>query len=661
MKKLPPVFALTTWLALAAHAQATTLTVQSDAVGKPISPDLFGVFFEDINYSADGGLYAELVQNRSFEYTPEDSKGWNSLSAWEPVRRGDGQGSVIVETSAPLNANNPHYAVIEVQKAGAGVGLQNFGFDGIALKAGEKYNLTLFARQLSGSGGPLVARLERKDGSPLAEASLPRPIGDWKKYTVSFEVGETVPDARLVVLATGEGRLALDEVSLFPQKTFQNRANGLRADLAQVIADLHPRFVRFPGGCVAHGDGLANMYRWKNTIGPVEQRVQQRNLWNYHQSAGLGYFEYFQFCEDIGAKPLPVVAAGVCCQNSNVRVTHKWGTGQKALPISDMPGYIQEVLDLIEYANGPAGSKWGALRAAAGHPEPFHLEYLGIGNEDKITPDFRDRFKMIYDAVKAKHPEITVVGTVGPFTSGPDYDEGWKFADELHLPMVDEHGYEPPQWFWENQSRYDSYDRAKSKVYLGEYAAHDVKRLNTLRSALSEAAYMTGLERNGDVVHMASYAPLLAKIGHTQWNPNLIYYTNTEIFPTINYYVQQMFGRNAGDTWLPVAVGEPSKDLAVSAVRESKSGDLIVKIVNGAATPSPLRIDLDAKKGALKATATVLAGDAMAVNTPNSKDPLGPKTMPISAAPSFNYEAPANSLSVLRLSENHTSEPPRAK
>ena len=350
---------------------------------------------------------------------------------------------------------------------------------------------------------------------------------------------------------TGPGKVALDMVSLFPEKTFHNRPNGLRADLAQVIADLEPKFMRFPGGCLVHGDGLDNIYHWKETIGPVEQRKPQPNIWRYHQSKGLGYFEYFQFCEDIGAKPLPVVAAGVCCQNSNFLVTHKYGIGQLGLPMDQMPAYVQDVLDLIEFANGPVTSTWGAKRAAAGHPKPFGLQYLGIGNEDKITPVFRERFEMIYKAVKAKHPEITVIGTVGPNPDGDDYDKGWKIADELHLPMVDEHCYKSPQWFWENLQRYDAYDRSRSKVYLGEWASFDDKRRSTLRSAISEAAYLTALERNADVVRFASYAPLLAKRDHTDWTPDLIYFTNTEVFPTINYHVQQLFSVNSGDFYFP--------------------------------------------------------------------------------------------------------------
>jgi len=632
------------------HAQPTTVTVQAGVAGKAISPDLVGIFFEDLSDAADGGLYPELIQNRSFDYSAADHVGWTPLTAWQLVQREGAQGSVAIETAQPLNPVNSSYAVLTVQKPGGGVGLQNEGFGGIAVKAGDCYDVSLFARQLAGSPGPLTVRLETKAGALLAEARLPAPSVDWKKASTVLAPSATAADARLVVLAGGPGKVALDMVSLFPEKTFHNRPNGLRADLAQVIADLKPKFVRFPGGCLVHGDGLDNIYQWKETIGPVEQRKPQPNIWRYHQSKGLGFFEYFQFCEDIGAKPLPVVAAGVCCQNSNFLVTRKYGIGQLGLPMDQMPAYVQDVLDLIEYANGPVTSTWGAKRAAAGHPKPFGLQYLGVGNEDKITPVFRERFEMIYKAVKAKHPEITVIGTVGPNPAGDDYEKGWKIADELHLPMVDEHCYKSLQWFWDNLQRYDAYDRSKSQVYLGEWASFDDKRRSTLRSAISEAAYLTALERNADVVRFASYAPLLAKRDHTDWTPDLIFFTNTEVFPTINYHVQQLFSVNNGDFYIPTVISDgatPPAALAASAVGDGKTGDLILKLVNGANTATPLRIVLAGVKR-LPATAvkTVLAG-----NNPTETDEhvVQPQTSTMPIAPTFDYEAPANSLTVIRL------------
>lgn len=633
-----------------AAAEPATITVLADTAGKPISPDLFGVFFEDINYAADGGLYAELVQNRSFEYQMTEQPTWNNLTAWELQPRG-GSGRVVIDYGAPLHANNPHYAVLALEKTGE-VALVNSGFDGIAVEAGARYELSFFAKQVYfgkrwGSENdrgplPLVVRLEAADGAVLGEAKFEVTERTWQRFAATITAIKTDAHARLALIARERGGITLDEISLFPQKTFRGRANGLRADLAQTIADLRPRFVRFPGGCLAHGNGLPNLYRWKDTIGPIEQRRQQPNIWGYHQTVGLGYFEYFQFCEDIGAKPLPVVAAGVSCQNSG----HTGGTGQQCIPMADMPAYVQEVLDLIEWANGPATSTWGAKRAAAGHPEPFHLEYLGVGNEDHITPEFEARFKMIHDAVKAKHPEITVIGTVGPFHSGADFEAGWKIAREQRVALVDEHYYEQPEWFLANLDRYDRYDRTQAKVYLGEYAS----RGNALANALAEAAFMIGLERNGDIVHLASYAPLLAKVGHTQWNPDLIYFTNTAVRPSVNYYVQQLFSTNAGDVFLAPAVSDAAPGLAVSAVRDTRAGDVILKIVNTAATPQPLRIRLaGAKSLAPRATRTVLTGDPKTVNGFDNPTPLVPATTTIEIGETFDAEAPAHSLTVIRI------------
>ncbi|HWK05028.1 MAG TPA: beta-L-arabinofuranosidase domain-containing protein [Puia sp.] len=627
--------------------------------GKPISPDLFGIFFEDLNYAADGGLYAELVQNRSFEYTNAEVNNWNALTSWELVARGGGKGTIAVDSADPLHFNNPHYAVLNVESGGAGVGLMNSGFDGIVLKAGEKYNLSLFARQTAGQAAPLVVVLESKIGIVYGKATLSKLTKNWANYTATISSGNTDDSARLLVFTTGAGVFHLDMISLFPQATFHNRSNGLRADLAQVIAGLHPKFMRFPGGCLAHGNGLGNMYRWKNTIGPVEQRKEQSNIWRYNQTAGLGYFEYFQFCEDIGAKPLPVIPAGVCCQNSG----HSNGTGQRGLPMDQMPDYVQEVLDLIEYANGPVESTWGARRAAAGHPLPFHLEYLGVGNEDAQTPVFRERWKMVFDAIHAKHPEITVIGTVGPSPSGPDYEEGWKFAHEQRIPFVDEHYYLEPDQFLAMQDRYDSYDRTKSKIYLGEYAARDIDQKNTLRSALAEAAYMTSLERNGDVVRLASYAPLLAREGHTQWTPDLIYFTGTGVCPTVNYYVQQLFSTNQGDLYYSNIITPASdvvsasdaakKTFATSCVKDSKTGDLILKLVNAGPVAIQVRGDLSGL-GRIhpKATCTVLTGAPLAEDTFTNPRNVVPETSDFVAGKSFAYEVPPYSLIVIRIKTN---------
>ncbi|MCA9238000.1 MAG: hypothetical protein KDA44_21150 [Planctomycetales bacterium] len=648
---------------LAAHAAAdapvTTIAIDLDQPGKPISPDLFGLFFEDINYAADGGLYAELVQNRSFEYQATEQLSWNPLTCWEVVARGGGQGSLDVAASRPLNSNNPHYAVLDVARVGDEVGIRNAGFDGIVVRAGETYDLSLFVRQLyverRWGGKPfgpedqfdLVVRLEDPAGKSLGEAKLTYRGRDWQRVEGEITATRSEDDARLVLLPQTQGGVALDVISLFPRDTFRGRKNGLRRDLAETLAALHPRFIRFPGGCLVHGDGLPNMYRWKDTIGPVHERREQSNIWGYHQTAGLGYFEYFQFCEDIGAKPLPVVPAGVCCQNSGDTA----GTGQDGLPLAEMPAYVQEVLDLVEWANGPADSPWGAKRAAAGHPQPFGLEYLAVGNEEHITPAFEERFRMICAALAEKHPEISIIGTAGPSPDGSDFEQGWRIANDLQLALVDEHYYRSPEWFLENLHRYDDYDRARPHVYLGEYAAHERDRRTTLRSALAEAAYMTQLERNGDVVQFASYAPLLAKRGHTQWNPDLVYFTNTRVAPTINYYVQQLFGANCGDEYL-ASHTSPADDaaLTVSAVRDSASGDVILKIVNNGAEPRPVQIELTGASAlADEAVCMTLSGDPQAVNDFNTRKPLTPVESTFAVGEKFDYEAAAHSLNVIRI------------
>ena len=644
--------AVLTGLALLSCVQNAFAQKKKNALnGKQISSDLFGVFFEDLSYAADGGLYAELIQNRSFEYTPADRKGWHSLTAWEYTTDSFGYGTISVETSLPLNEKNPHYAVLNIEDEGKnGIGSINTGYDGIVIRAGEQYDFSVFARQLSNNTIPLSVSLRSNTGVVYGETTFSTETKAWKKYTATITAKESDDSAKLFILAKGKGKLALDVASLFPHKTFKNRPNGLRPDIAQTIADLKPRFMRFPGGCLVHGDGLGNMYRWKNTIGPIEQRVEQRNIWNYHQTAGLGYFEYFQFCEDIGAKPLPVVAAAVSCQNSG----GTWrigGTGQKGLPMDEMPDYIREVLDLIEYANGPVSSKWGAERAAAGHPQPFNLEYVGIGNEDKQTDNFRERFKIIYDAVKAKYPGITVIGTVGPSPKGEDFDLGWNFANKLAVPVVDEHYYEKPEWFLSNNTRYDTYDRTKSKVYLGEYAS----RGNSWFNALAEAAYMTALERNGDVVKMASYAPLIARQDHTSWNPNLIYFNATSVTPTVNYYVQQLFSLNEGDLYFDHIVSFGNKEikdslLATSCVKDSKTGDIIIKLVNAGAVDVSAKADLSVF-GALnsKANLDVMQGSTEAKNTLQNPQNVLPVNSEIMIAKKFTYKVPGHSLSVIRI------------
>ncbi|RKD91643.1 alpha-L-arabinofuranosidase C-terminal domain-containing protein [Mangrovibacterium diazotrophicum] len=614
---------------------------------KAISDMLIGVFFEDINYAADGGLYAELVQNRGFEYTPADTKNrnqdWNSSYAWSFTGQDDG---FTIDTVAPVHPNQKHYAVLTV--ANIGDALQNEGFDGIALKAGDKYDFSVFAKGLDGAKGKFLVRLVDENGKVFAEGTSKSVGADWKKLMLTVTAKGDVDKAHLKVIPQFTGKVALDLVSLFPEKTFKGRKNGLRADLAQTITDLHPRFVRFPGGCVSHGDGLDNIYRWKNTIGPLETRKGDRNIWNYHQSMGLGYFEYFQFCEDIGAQPLPVIAAGVPCQNSSTG-----GYGQQGgIPMCDMDQYVQDILDLIEWANGDKNTKWGKLRAEAGHPDPFNLKYVGIGNEDLINDIFEERFTMIFNAIKEKHPEITVIGTVGPFSEGTDYRVGWEIASKLQVPLVDEHYYQPPGWYLNNQDYYDRYDRSKPKVYLGEYATHIPGRKLTTETALCDALHLINVERNADVVHMTSYAPLLAKHGHTQWNPDLVYFNNTEVFLTPDYYVQMMFGQNSGEEYIASQLSlsdnapDVKKRVVSSLVRDAKTGDYILKVANLLPVAVNAKINLaDLPIIAGDADLTILAGEVSDLHAE-------PENKTISVSADFEYNLPAYSFSVIRMKSN---------
>lgn len=614
------------------------------ANAKPISKMLTGVFFEDINYAADGGLYAELIQNRGFEYQPGDKsfrdKNWNNIYAWSV--KGDGT-SFRIDSVNPIHINNSHYAVLEVKTPGAS--LANSGFDGIAVKKGELYLFSVFIKQLIGKNAVEVRLISEEKGI-LAKTSLNSFSSSWKKIQTTLIASADATDVHLEIQPMHSGKIALDMISLFPQKTFKDRKNGLRADLAKAIADIEPKFIRFPGGCVAHGDGINNIYQWKNSIGALEARKPDRNLWGYHQSMGLGYFEYFQFCEDIGAEPVPIIAAGVPCQNSGTG-----GGGQQGgIPMNEMNQYIQDIVDLIEYANGDASTTWGKKRAQSGHSEPFNLKYIGIGNEDQITEVFRERFEMIFKALKKSHPEITVIGTAGPFFEGTDYVEGWKIASDLQVPVMDEHYYNSPGWFINNQDFYDRYDRNKSKIYLGEYAASLPGGNKTYwETSLAEAIYLTSLERNGDVVSMASYAPLLAKVGHTQWNPDMIYFNNTEIKPSTSYYIQQLYGKNAGDSYIPGKIMLSntqeyiSKRIGYSVVKDNKTNELIVKLVN--ILPVTVNTEIDFNN--------LISDEAIAVKTLLAGNPVDKMVQPIitteNIVPKSKQALPPYSFSILRF------------
>lgn len=520
-----------------AHAEDVTdyaITVDPTARGAKIDDTMYGVFFEDINRAADGGLYAELVQNRSFEYSTADNGSYTPLTSWTVAGTAE-----VVNDSGRLNERNRAYLSL-----GAGSSVTNTGYNtGIRVEQGKRYDFAVWARAESGS----TVSVGLKDAAgALAMARQVAVKGGWAQYRATFTATRTSNRGRLAVAATDAA--ALDMVSLFPRATYKNQANGLRKDLAEKIAALHPGFVRFPGGCLVNTGSMEDYseasgwqrkrsYQWKDTVGPVEERATNANFWGYNQSYGLGYYEYFRFSEDIGAMPLPVVPALVtgCGQNQAV--------DDEAL----LKRHIQDALDLIEFANGPATSKWGKVRAEMGHPKPFRLTHIEVGNEENLPNEFFDRFKRFRAAVEAKYPDITVVSNSGPDDSGTTFDTAWKLNREANVEMVDEHYYNSPTWFLQNNDRYDSYDRSGPKVFLGEYASQG----NAWKNGLSEAAFMTGLERNADIVKLASYAPLLANEDYVQWRPDLVWFNNRASWNSTNYEVQKLFMNNVGNRVVP--------------------------------------------------------------------------------------------------------------
>ncbi len=510
-----------------ASANEAEASIEVDlSAATEISDELYGLFYEDINHAADGGLYAELVQNRSFEFTAADEGSYTPLTAWETVA-----GAVTVATAAPLNANNLTYVRTDADTA-----LVNAGFNtGMAFTEGAAYDFSVWAD--ADASTELQVALVDAEGNALSE---PVPVrvegsGSWAKTEAVLTADTASTTGRLMVTAADP--VSLDMVSLFPQDTFLGRENGLRTDLAELIADLDPSFLRFPGGCIVNTgsfdpDSRERAYNWKDTVGPVEERRTNHNFWGYNQTYGLGYYEYFQFAEDIGAEPLPVVPVGVTGCGDSPEITDP----------AELETWVQDTLDLIEFANGPADSEWGSLRAEMGHPEPFGLEKIGLGNEE-----YKDRYLANYpafhDAIREAHPEIAIVANAGVDDSGDIFDRNWAFAREQGADLVDEHYYNSPEWFFANNARYDTYDRMGPHVFVGEYAS----RSNTWWSALSEASYLTGIERNGDVVDMASYAPLLSNIDYVDWAPDMIWYDNHRTVKSASYEIQKLFSTNAGD------------------------------------------------------------------------------------------------------------------
>ncbi|AVT35871.1 alpha-L-arabinofuranosidase C-terminal domain-containing protein [Plantactinospora sp. BB1] len=552
--------------AASAAAPSTDYTVEVDAAGTgpAIADTMYGVFFEDINRAADGGLYAELVQNRSFEYDPADNAAYTGMTSWAPTAPDGARGTVaVVDDTGRLNERNRRYLRLDLPAGGQGYGVVNAGYNsGIRLDRQRWYDFSLWARTGAAAGTPLTVRLTDPAGADLAAPLRIVVRGDgWTKYTGSFRATATSGTGRLAVTGTGGGTVRLDMVSLFPRDTFKGRPNGMRRDLAEKVAALRPGFLRFPGGCLVNTGShygytapdypRQRSYQWKDTVGPVEERATNANFWGYNQSYGLGYYEYFQFAEDIGAMPLPVVPALVtgCGQNR--------ATDDPEL----LRRHIQDTLDLIEFANGPATSQWGGLRVRMGHPAPFGLTHLGVGNEENLPDEFFARFQQFRAAIEAAYPEITVISNSGPDDAGGTFDRLWQLNRDAGVEMVDEHYYNSPEWFLQHNDRYDSYDRNGPKVFLGEYASQD----NRFYNALAEAAYMTGLERNADVVKLASYAPLLANEDYVQWRPDLIWFNNNTSWPSASYQVQKLFMTNVGDEVVPSrASGTPASTAPIT-------------------------------------------------------------------------------------------------
>lgn len=501
--------------------------------------DFYGIFFEDINHAADGGLYGEMVRNRAFEFSPMDNPSYQALTAWKRIEEGGASVSAMVSNKAPFSAKNPNYLVLEIKSAGERAGIKNLGFgSGIAVKKGETYIFSCYAR--ADKPCTVTVSIDSAYGVTHAEKDIHITSADWSEYSFTLTAPADDFSASLAITSREECKFCMDFVSMFPVNTYKNRKNGMRADIAQMLADLKPKFMRFPGGCLIH-DGTLNsddrnsMYRWKNTVGEVTDRPSRRNNWRYNQSLGLGYFEYFVFCEDIGAKPLPVLPAGY---NPHM---------EQAAPLDEMQEWIDDALDLIEFALGSPDTKWGKVRADMGHSAPFKLEYLAIGNEE-VGQGFWDRYDMFHKAIKDKYPNIKIINSAGPFPAGGEFERGWANARKNGSDLIDEHYYTSPEWMLANYHRYDTLSADGPKVFLGEYASWG----NTYYNALAEAAYMTGLENNARAVELVCYAPLLAHTDYVNWQPDMIWFDNHRVYGSANYYVQKMFMNNTGDELLEV-------------------------------------------------------------------------------------------------------------
>lgn len=645
-------------MALAATATAATnnFTLKTDKVGAQVQPTMYGLFFEDINFGADGGLYAELIKNRSFEF-PQNLMGWKTF------------GGVELRADGPFE-RNPHY--VRLTTAGHDhkhTGLENEGFVGIGVKKGEKYRFSVWARVPDGDKAKLRVVLADRNthgrSQDIASAKITVDSKEWKKYTVELTPDQTNAHAvlRVFLRKPDTTPVDLEHLSLFPVDTWKGHENGLRKDLAQKLADIQPGVFRFPGGCIVEGTDLDTRYQWKNTIGPVENRPTIENRWHYtfthhffpdyFQSNGLGFYEYFLLSEEIGAEPLPVLNVGLSCQYQNDKESAH-------VPVDALEPYIQDALDLVEFANGDTTTVWGAKRAAMGHPAPFNLKVMGIGNE-QWGPEYVSRLEPFLTAMRKAHPEIKIVGSSGPDSEGDKFDYLWPEMRRVKADLVDEHFYRPEDWFLAQGARYDNYDRKGPKVFAGEYACHmRNKNWNHFEPALLEAAFMTGLERNADIVHMATYAPLFAHVDAWQWRPDMIWFDNLRSMPTASYYVQQLFAKNKGTNVLPLTMNgapvtgaEGQNGLFASAVLDKDASQYVVKVANTSKEAQEVNIDftgMKKKQTLAGGTAYIFHADLEAENTLDNPDLVKPVESSLEATGhSFSASVPASTFVVWRF------------
>lgn len=633
---------------------SSNIDVDVSEVIAEIQPTMYGIFFEDINFAIDGGLYAELVKNRSFEFD-KPLRGWTVLKD-----EGLGVRTLPMNTGNP---RNPRYLRIQIDDAGSGAGLKNEGFRGMGIKENVPHDFSIQIKGVEGNVSAIRIELIDSQGEVFAEGRVDGVSDDWQTLETTFTPTRTVEKATMNVWFEGEGTVDIDMVSLFPTDTWKGRKKGLRTDLVQLLADMDPGFLRFPGGCIVEGFDLSQRYQWKNTVGDIDERVVTINRWNfefdhrpapdYYQSFGVGFYEYFLLAEDLDAEPMPIINCGMACQ---------FNTGE-LVPLDDLEPYIQDALDLIEFANGSVDTKWGSLRADMGHPEPFNMKMLGVGNE-QWGPQYIERYVPMVQAIKNKYPEMQIIAATGSdgsiFPNGEEeIDYLWEQWRKLQPEIVDEHFYRNPDWFRESADWYDDYDRNGPKLFVGEYASQSVgvaspENKNNWETALSEAAFITGLERNAGVVTMTSYAPLFAHAEGWQWTPDLIWFDNLEAYATPNYYVQKLFSTNTGTH--VVSIQEDGEDLTgqtglfATAAKDEETGDLIIKYVNATDTDKELNVNVNGASLEDRGTLTVLQNnDLTEVNSFDAENIKPEEESVAVTGTSFKLPAASNSFSILRV------------